>query len=129
MIPNINVDPSVLADIRATFSGTEGKAERCGILLGRIAESDYHVTGWAEVPNRSDDPNHLYKIDTGTARAAAGKRRIIGSVHTHNRGIVADPSDWDVIAMPPNMLGGVYHVTTGKITWFDHEFGYIRSES
>lgn len=129
---NIIIKNAVRDSIREKL-GEDFPIERCGLLFGSRHDDGWQVDDWAEVPNASDDPQNNYDVSTDDAKNVAEARGfkesdIIGSVHTHRRGESPDPSSLDVINMPKGMLGIVLHIKSGRLTFFDNEFGFICKE-
>lgn len=114
------------------FSGDES-FERCAVLIGRRSDSTFYVMDVLEVPNTSDNTRLTFSMKAGDVRSAvteAGYEQsdIIGCLHVHTRGAKADPSWDDVDELPPGTLGVIYHQTSGRVTFYTHEAGFIGKE-
>jgi len=108
------------------FDG-ETTDERCGIIV-RLDEDYFAI----EVPNEAANPRRDFRIsDSRTmeilAHEGLDRSSIVGVVHTHQRGFSRWPSYNDVKGLPLNLVGCVYHPSTGSRVWYDRS-GFLQED-
>jgi proteasome lid subunit RPN8/RPN11 len=100
----------------------EGTNERCGVLIATKVELGMSFFEVREMPNRSDDPRHGFRIswkdidDRKVARSS-----VVGFIHTHPKGSPDHPSYNDINNVLPTYINVVYHLTTHNVTVYDHD--------
>lgn len=86
------------------------ETQQCFVLLGQKDESGIQVTNFYEVPNRHEEPDHLYRIMTNDIPPEM-LDDVVGTAHTHRAGQKVGPTYDDVVLVSPHGLGVVVNVT------------------
>ena len=144
MIVDVQIPADVADDIRNRLLDGKGspRNEHCGILYGKrvekmagdqIKEVTFIIDGWQEIPNRSGDADDNFKIvgkDIAKALAKSGRTQaeVLGPVHTHPAGSTPDPSRNDLMDLPDECVGIVLHATTGRLTYYNADLGFIKKD-
>lgn len=106
-VASVVMGAAVWEDLRVAGIDTAG-LERCGVLVGGVADGVAYVTGCGELQNVAADPVHHYEFDPAQ-QAATWERaerwgyQVLGVWHTHPAG-PEEPSETDLAYMTPWLL-------------------------
>jgi proteasome lid subunit RPN8/RPN11 len=106
-LSSVVMGAAVWEDLRVAGVDRAG-LERCGVLVGGVADGVAYVTGCGELQHVAADPVHHYEFDPAQ-QAATWERaerwgyQVLGVWHTHPAG-PEEPSETDLAYMTPWLL-------------------------
>ena len=98
--------------------------ERCGVIYKQ--KDIYSII---EVPNRHEEPSKHFMIHTSDVKEAMADvdGEVIGIIHTHPKKQHKTPSYSDIVSIPDDLIGIVYHPSSKTIHWYN-KTGVLESE-